>query len=183
MFKKQETEAMINEKIKTLENESFKMHGIITSERHIPTKDRLSANRAKVTQEVDVLKDKRHQLEETHYDGKLETLITENKTFIFFSAHSARILIDEHNEVEVTFAPCGHKHTFKIRDRLRNYTIQQSNKSLFDRWRRMMKENVVYSGGMNCQQCRKDKEKRFAKLRRRDNKPIGSLRWELRKLQ
>ncbi len=132
--------------------------------------------------QIQALELQKHDLEQPQYDKKLELLITENKEFILFSVNGTKVSIRKDLTVQVTFLPCQHKQQLPMKDFLRNPNNPNS-KSLFERWIDMIRNNITYSGALNCQECRKNKEKRFAKFRRYDDKPIGRASWTLRKLQ
>ena len=175
----------LDTQINDLQNQANKLHHLICCEPDILKKRPLMRQRSQILEKVGTLREKQNAIEQTIYTKKLNDLISENRDFIFFSVNNRRIQIQENGTVEVTFSPCKHKHKFPIKQLLTNYRVNPNHREgdTFGRWQRMMINNETYSGGMNCRQCRKDKEKRFAKLRRYNNKPIGRLSWILRKLQ
>lgn len=172
-------------KLEQLQDQSEKLHSRIMATTHVPTRKQLQTERAKILGQINILTDKKHRIEQAQYAKKLNDLISENRDFIFFSVNNARTQIQEDGSVEVTFSPCKHKHKFPIKQLLTNHQVEPNYREgdTLQRWQNMMRRNETYSGSMNCSQCRKDKEKRFNLLRKRNNKPIGRLTWELRKLQ
>lgn len=172
---------MANDELTKLEKEEFRLHGQIIAEQYIPKKRQLSTKRSEVVLKINELKRKLKGIEGAEYPKKTLTLIVENRTFISFIVNGTKIEIDENGNVEVVFTPCNHKNTFPISELRLNTSADKRVK--FETWTRLLKENITYTGAINCEKCRKNKEKLLTKFRRYNNKPIGRASWVLRRFQ
>jgi len=167
--------------IEELQRRAFDLGSKITSTDHQPTKKSLIAEKAAIDLKLEHLRRHRTIEEEKQYSEKLETLIKENRLFISFSVNNQRINIDEKGKVQVTFTSCNHRKSFPITE-LRLSQVE-NNRTKFERWVRILKTNITYTGEMRCRECQKNKEQRFQRLRRRTKEPTPKIRWELRALR
>jgi len=167
--------------ITELEARAFDVHCEISSTAHIRTKELLMAKKADIDRKLAELRSHRDIEEEKQYAEKLDTLIKENRLFISFAVNTERIPIDEKGKVQVTFKPCNHRKTFTITE-LR-LSQMGNNRTKFETWVRILKSNIIHSGAMRCEECRKNKEKRFQTLRRYTHATPPQLNWELHALR
>lgn len=177
----QNPKTLLDQQITKLEEQSFKLQGLIMREPFPSHKKPLMAKRARITQQINDLKLKKQELENKEYGPKTHDLISNQREFIHLSIRGRRINIAKDLNIEVEFYPCGHKEKWYLPNLLKK--PNQSMKSLFETWTRFLNSNEIRScAQVPCPQCRKD---RPSTLRGESSidKPLGRVDWTLRRLQ
>lgn len=177
----QNPKILLDQEIAELEEQSFKLQGLIMREPFPNHKKPLMAKRAGIIQQIKDLKLKKQELENKEYGPKTHNLISKQRELIYLSMRGRRIKIPEDLNIEVEFYPYGHKETWYLPNLLRK--PNQSMKSLFETWSRFLNSNETIScSHVPCPQCRKE---RPSTLRGESliAKPLGHIDWTLRRLQ
>jgi hypothetical protein len=151
--------------------------------RDFKLKRKLEEEKGKIWLQICELETKIQHVKEKEAEKTLETLVKENRVFIFVSANGKRLEISEKLEVELVFEPCKHRETIKVMELLRNPQYP-SNTNLLDHWQRLLSEDSTITTMRLCEQCQKDRESLKAKLGFwQPERPIGRANLVLRRLQ
>jgi len=171
----------VNEEIKELEQQVFDLHCHITAETHIPTRKKLSAEKAELKTRLSHLRTKKEQMENKEFTEKLEHLIRENRKLIFFAVRNTRISIPKNLTVELVFYPCGHTQKLYLPHLIKKHNLPV--RSLFEEWTNLLKSNEIRScNRVECPQCRKEHPSTL-KGKSLIAEPLGRIGWTLRRLQ
>lgn len=171
----------LNEQIKHLEQQSFKLHANIMREPLLGHKKPLMAKRARIIQQINDLRLKKEELENKEYGPKTHNLISNQREFIHLSIRGRRINIPKDLNIEVEYHPCGHKEKWYLPNLLKKPNLPM--KSLFETWTRFLNSNEIRScSRIPCPQCRKEHP---STLRGKSliAEPLGRIDWTLRRLQ
>jgi hypothetical protein len=178
----QNPKTVLDQEIKKLEEQSFKLHADIMREPFAGHhKKPLMAKRAKILQEINDLKLKKEELENKEYGLKTHNLISNQREFIHLSMRGRRINIPKDLNIEVDYYPCGHKEKIYLPNLLRKPSLPVKN--LFERWLRFLNSNEIIScARVPCQQCRKERPSTL-NTKSLIAEPLGHIDWTLRRLQ
>jgi len=151
-------------------------------------KDVLNKERSDLRAKLTPLIQKRENQREKQAFIKTTDLIRNNAHLISLSLNRQNVSIPDDLQIEITFRPCGHTQKYDVRNFLRDYTVkEQINQKLYGQWSELInalpRTKRSISGGFNCQKCRKEQTEQRTKFHSYKDTPIGTIRWELHKLQ
>jgi len=178
----------LDQQIAQLEKEIDSYHLKIIPTLRPSEKDVLNKERSDLKAKLTPLLQKRENQREQQAFIKTTDLIRDKRDFISLTINGTIIPIPKNLIIELTFRPCGHKQKYDVRNFIRDYTVkEQINQRLYGQWSELInalpRTKRSISGGLNCQKCRKEQNEERAKFHHYTDKPIGTIRWELHKLQ
>ena len=168
----------LQNEIDKLERDSFRLHGLIMATAHKPTKDKLMAKRAKIIEKITTLKAQQQNPKEEQASYATDKLFKDpNRTFIL-ELNGHRVKPTKDLMITLKFYPCGHKKTIHIKDLI--HPKPRTEQALLTHWKTIFNANTTLTGGFNCQECRKAKQKLREQHRYSDADRIGTVRFMLR---
>jgi hypothetical protein len=173
----------IEKELSSLYQQENDLKSRIMAETHLPTKRQLMEQKSKIWLQIRKLEFKIEQQREKQANETLESLLKQQKPFIFVSSNGRKLEIPENLQVELTFEPCHHKSKIFIGELLRNPNYPQ-NINLLQTWQRLLSEDSIITTMVNCETCRKERASLKAKLGLwQPEKPLGRANIVLRRLQ
>lgn len=158
--------------LKELQERAFDLHSEIIATPHLPTRRKLMQKRGKILTEIRILEAERDVDREKTAKKDLDELLTKTKPLLSVSINREKQQITEKLTVELTFQPCGHKRTLKLKELLRSFEFHQnkrvptSEERLLTTWKLLFEMNSTAQGTRNCRKCQADKKSLRAKFGR-----------------
>ena len=163
--------------IEHLQRKQHILHAKIMSERNLIEKPKLISQEAKLLQKIDKLRRQKMPHEEAKASLEIDKLFQDKLYVLELNEHRTKPTKDL--MITLKFYPCGHKKTIHIKDLI--HPKPRTEQSLLSHWKGIFSANTTLTGGFNCQECRKAKQKKLREQRLySDADRIGTCRFMLK---
>lgn len=182
-------EKTLDQQIAQLQKQIYDYHPRIVSTQLITEKRTLIKQRTELSAKLTPLLRKKEAQQEKEHEQKLEQFLLSNRHLIGLTINGNIIPIPKNLHIELACTPCGHKKRIHIKELLRTYShhaqkrVPSTNQQLYDQWQMLFDLNYTQPNTETCQTCRKERNEQRNKFHHYQDKPIGTVRWELHKLR